>query len=256
MIIVRPIYSLFIITLMGIISLYAFKFLPQQLNLPEIDPYIWFVFIETVLIISVISFVLSIVMYNVTVRDFNNRYTIEKLNDDLSRSLKIDQLTQIYNRKEFSRKIVELKEQELPRREWLSIAMIDIDFFKQYNDTYGHLEGDQCLYKIAQTLQKTIHEQSPEAVVARFGGEEFIVAMIGENATIARMIMEKSFEEVTALQIEHINSKTAPVVTLSGGIYTLASKEELAIHEAIRKADEQLYKAKQTGRNKIVSDIA
>ena len=173
---------------------------------------------------------------------------LEASNKKLHELSSLDGLTGIANRRQFDESL---------EREWkrasrndlpLSLILIDIDFFKPFNDNYGHQAGDDCLIKVAKALQETIVR--PTDVIARYGGEEFTAILPDTNAEGAVVVAEKLRQAVESLNIPHEHSSAADTVTISLGI---ADKSNLADLEAlIHKADEYLYEAKESGRNRYI----
>lgn len=160
-----------------------------------------------------------------------------------------DGLTRISNRRHFDdflrKEFYSMKRTGLP----LSVVIIDIDFFKKYNDTYGHQSGDECLKKVAETLKKTIQRETD--LVARYGGEEFVIVLPNTEQSGALLIAEKVREAVEELNIAHESSLVSNYVTISLGVAT-GYRENLSYPEqVITFADEALYRAKEEGRNRI-----
>jgi diguanylate cyclase (GGDEF)-like protein len=133
---------------------------------------------------------------------------------------------------------------------YLSIFVIDIDYFKLYNDTYGHLAGDDCLKSIACAIKDSL--KRPYDLVARFGGEEFACVIPETSYDDALMIAGRIKSNISNLRLEHKASTVSPYVTVSiGGVYGIPT--EMDEHfKMLERADEALYKAKQFGRNQIV----
>jgi len=158
-----------------------------------------------------------------------------------------DQLTGIHNRRGFEQCIEQLLS-SLPANQKLALAFIDIDYFKQYNDNYGHLEGDRVLQQLAQTLSDMQFE-----LVARFGGEEFIVVERFSGSCPVRI--PQICRAVTAGNMVHGFSAASKLVTVSVGVATTAAVAQPdGISELLRLADERLYLAKQRGRNQTVTE--
>jgi diguanylate cyclase (GGDEF)-like protein len=160
-----------------------------------------------------------------------------------------DALTGIYNRRYFDETMERLISSLSRSGSLLSMMMIDIDFFKRYNDTYGHIEGDRCLKAVAQTLSLCITRA--DDFVARYGGEEFIVVLPNTDEQGARMIAEKMLDSIRDMKMTHEKSEAAEYVTVSIGGTT---GKVLHTHNAgdfVRKADELMYKSKQEGRNRF-----
>jgi diguanylate cyclase (GGDEF)-like protein len=131
----------------------------------------------------------------------------------------------------------------------LSLVMVDIDYFKLYNDTYGHLQGDETLKKVAQAIAKI--GDSSNDLAARFGGEEFSSIYGGSNLEAGIQFAQKICNDIEALQIPHSNSKISDVVTTSVGVACLIPEDPNSYLNLIKIADEKLYVAKTSGRNQI-----
>ncbi len=161
----------------------------------------------------------------------------------------IDPLTQITNRLGFDKRL---------KHEWvcnvgsgtpLSLLMIDIDFFKQFNDTYGHHSGDLCLKQVAQGIKDSLHR--PRDLVARYGGEEFVVILPDTSAEGAMRVATSILENVRVLEIPHPASKICNWVTISLGFVTTIPDASDMPQDLIVKADHALYEAKHKGRNRF-----
>ncbi|MET1078661.1 MAG: diguanylate cyclase [Pseudomonas sp.] len=166
--------------------------------------------------------------------------------EELSRS---DALTGLANRRHFD----EIKEIEFRRAmrqdQPLSVLMCDVDFFKLYNDTYGHAMGDQCLQSVAAVLG-SVFARAGE-LVARIGGEEFAVLLPGSDAAQARESAERLRQALAARAIEHSASQVAPYLTLSIGVAQLESRSMDRFDLLLHSADQALYRAKRQGRDRI-----
>jgi diguanylate cyclase (GGDEF)-like protein len=127
--------------------------------------------------------------------------------------------------------------------------MIDIDFFKRYNDTYGHIEGDKCLKIVAQTLSQSITRA--DDFVVRYGGEEFVVVLPNTDGQGAQMISDKLLDNIRNCNIPHEQNDAADCLTISIGATTGKVSYTHKADDFVKKADELLYKSKQTGRNRI-----
>ena len=159
-----------------------------------------------------------------------------------------DPLTGIYNRRYFDEGLHRVLK-SLSRSEGaLSLMMIDIDFFKNYNDTYGHSEGDKCLKIIAETLKETITRA--DDFVARYGGEEFVVVLPNTREKGARMIAARLLGNIRNCNIPHKKSAAAEFVTISIGVTTGKVGHMHTEEEFIQHADKMLYQSKQDGRNR------
>jgi diguanylate cyclase (GGDEF)-like protein/PAS domain S-box-containing protein len=174
---------------------------------------------------------------------------LQKANDELLRLAALDDLTQIANRRRFDDRLTQ--EWRRAQRDKTSLAVIicDIDFFKNYNDSYGHLRGDDTLYTVAQAIQATL--KRPMDLVARYGGEEFAVILPSTDAQGAERVALQIKQAVEELQIAHKSSRTSKNITLSFGAAAVVPSDELSSKRLIEAADQALYLAKAKGRNRI-----
>ena len=172
-------------------------------------------------------------------------------NRELERLANLDGLTQIANRRSFDRAMD--REWKRLRRETgvLSLILCDVDNFKAFNDTYGHQAGDKCLRSIARVLNSNI--KRPADLAARYGGEEFAVILPNTSAEGAFYQAESFRSAIEMLLIPHSGSPTGDHVTVSFGVSTFVPGDDAAPEDLIAKADEALYKAKESGRNKVVA---
>lgn len=164
----------------------------------------------------------------------------------------IDSLTDIYNRRffnDFSPKFVNIGKRE---NQYLSFLVIDVDYFKQYNDTYGHLMGDDVLKQVAKVLKESTLRSDDYCF--RLGGEEFGILFKVENKNKAFNFANKILNTIEELKIEHKNSKVNKYVTVSMGLFSAYANNIRDIEEMYKKADEMLYLAKETGRNRVIND--
>lgn len=175
---------------------------------------------------------------------------LEKANLTLMYLCEHDELTGISNRRKFD---------AISQAEWqhtqnlhlsLSLIMIDIDWFKAYNDHYGHQAGDHCLHQVAQAIEATIQRSTD--LVARYGGEEFVVILPGTDAINARQLAEEVRRSVQALNIPHVGNPSYSVVTISLGVATCIPDLQHDFSALLNEADANLYQAKQQGRNQVV----
>lgn len=164
----------------------------------------------------------------------------------------MDGLTNIPNRRKFD-EYLELtcnfvKCESLP----ISIIMIDIDYFKLYNDHYGHQAGDACLIQIAQALSETLVQKTD--FVARYGGEEFACVLPNSDLESALSLAEKLRQSVLDLKIENAYSTVTPIVTISLGVSSVQpAGENITCKDLIKAADIALYQSKKNGRNQVSS---
>jgi len=174
---------------------------------------------------------------------------LEQANVRLNRLSITDGLTGIYNRRRFEEFLTaewnRCKRKGIP----VSLIMIDIDFFKHYNDSYGHTMGDDCLKAIAQALSMKAHR--PTDLTARYGGEEFAIVLSETEQAGAMSVSESAKASVEAMQIPHESSDASDVVTISLGLSTMIPGRDEGQAELIQRADRALYISKEMGRNRI-----
>ena len=176
---------------------------------------------------------------------------LQEKNDKLEKILLLDPLTGLGNRLQL-KKTLEFESQRIGvEYKELSIMMIDIDYFKKYNDFYGHLHGDEVLKSLGVFFKSKILDEN---IVIRFGGEEFIIILPDCNKESSIVIAEELVNGVLGLNLEHKESEVSDKVTISMGIHT-TSKIDITNSQSIyiRYADEALYLAKEQGRNRFVS---
>ena len=168
-------------------------------------------------------------------------------NDRLEVISRTDPLTGLANRRQLDTRLSDAWVDGTARHQPLSIAMIDIDHFKLYNDRYGHLAGDACLQRVADALNATIRGSD---LVARYGGEEFALILPGADELVAQVIAERAREAVQALREEHA-AAPAGIVTVSIGVACVVPAPDGSPAGLLDSADAELYEAKRTGRNKV-----
>lgn len=170
-------------------------------------------------------------------------------NQKLRQISTIDGLTGIGNRRQYENCIGTEWSRAVRDASWISIIMIDIDFFKNYNDAYGHQRGDSCLKQVAKALKDTLVR--PADLVARYGGEEFIVVLPNTDLQGAAQVAENLRARVEGLAIPHEKSKISNVVTVSLGVATTIPTRDSLPENLVRQADLALYQAKGDGRNRV-----
>lgn len=161
----------------------------------------------------------------------------------------MDGLTCIANRRGFDEKLGEEWNRAQRARQPISLLMIDVDFFKRYNDCYGHLRGDICLKQVAATLQRLATR--PGDIVARYGGEEFAIVLSGTDTRQAKVVAQEALQAIWDLNVPHANSEIESRVTLSIGVASMWPSTDNRPEDLVAKADEALYQAKDAGRNRI-----
>jgi diguanylate cyclase (GGDEF)-like protein len=196
-------------------------------------------------------------MENYLRRDFLNSLLLKHENRQLQiashelRRLSIsDALTNLGNRRHFENVLdqewLRAKRLEAP----ISLILLDIDFFKPYNDNYGHQAGDECLRLVAEAIGG--FARRPEDSAARYGGEEFVLLLPGAELAQAAAIAEACRGSVESMVILHGHSKVSNVVTVSAGVATMAPDSDTSRRDLVEAADKALYRAKSEGRNRVV----
>ena len=175
---------------------------------------------------------------------------LSELNQKLAKIARIDSLTQVSNRRNFDEQIdVEwrrMRRMQAP----LSLILCDIDFFKRYNDLYGHPAGDECLKKVATAMLKNIRRSGD--LLARYGGEEFVAILPDTDAKGSFFVAESMRQAILDLALPHEGSEISNFLTLSLGVITCIPNSAYTQHDLIQNADQALYRAKKQGRNCVV----
>ena len=172
-----------------------------------------------------------------------------RLHRELEQLSLTDGLTGISNRRMFDQRLETEWNDSRRSGQLLSLVILDIDCFKQYNDAYGHVAGDDCLKRIAGLLKGIARR--PRDVVARFGGEEFILLLPGTDAATAHALAGKCADAVAGLRIPHAGSGVAGHVTVSMGVGTIVAGDGGGARDFVETVDRRLYAAKSGGRNRI-----
>lgn len=173
---------------------------------------------------------------------------LEAANLQLKQLSTLDGLTGIPNRRHFDSILENEWKSALEGRTSISLLMIDIDFFKNYNDSQGHLAGDECIKKIAKLIAGNLKGASD--IAARYGGEEFSVILPGIDGIGAFRVAERIRKSVERAKLEHPASSISKYVTLSIGVASVIPNTDIDVNHFLRMADGQLYLAKQRGRNR------
>lgn len=176
---------------------------------------------------------------------------LEELNMQLLKLSNQDGLTGIANRRNFDERFAAEWMRAARNRFPVSLIMFDVDLFKLYNDKYGHLEGDECLKRIAAKAGEIASR--PADTVARYGGEEFVALLPETDSSGARILAEKMRVEIEALHIPNAGSSVSPYVTISLGVITAVPEADSAPDpdSLIKLADDALYRSKNSGRNRV-----
>ncbi|MGF1541364.1 MAG: diguanylate cyclase domain-containing protein [Pleurocapsa sp.] len=192
--------------------------------------------------------------FAMTFRDISDRKQIEialkKANLKLKYQANVDSLTQVANRRRFDEYITQEWSRCAREGEYLSLILCDVDYFKPYNDTYGHQAGDDCLYKIAQGIEKAV--KRPADIVFRYGGEEFAIILPYTDAKGAVEVAENIRNQIKAMEIIHQSSQISDIITLSMGVASMIPDTKTSPHTLVSTADRALYYAKTQGRDRVV----
>lgn len=176
---------------------------------------------------------------------------LEEANHELERMASIDGLTKIANRRRFDRYLQfewkRLRRDKVP----VSVILCDIDYFKLYNDAYGHVAGDKCLKQVAQGISRAV--KRPGDLVARYGGEEFAVLLSNTDINGAVKVAKEIAEEVGKLRIPHSQSKVSKYLSVSMGVSSTFPEPSNGPELFVNHVDQFLYQAKEEGRNRIIA---
>jgi diguanylate cyclase (GGDEF)-like protein len=178
-----------------------------------------------------------------------NEQLLER-NEKLESLATTDELTRLNNRHSFLDYMDMIWKQGHRLRLPITVIMIDIDFFKKYNDSLGHLEGDKALVAVAQCLKKQLKRETD--FVARFGGEEFVCLLPYIEKLEAVRFAQELVKSVENMKITHPDSGRSKYVTVSAGMASVVPDDNNSSTQLLDEADKALYKAKQSGRNRVV----
>lgn len=171
---------------------------------------------------------------------------LEHANEKLARLSTTDGLTGVANRRLFDQSLKTEWQRSARNQAPLSLLMIDIDYFKRYNDQYGHLMGDECLRQVACILYDCA--QRSGEMVARYGGEEFALLLPGVDVEEAKVVAQRCMDELLNAKIAHANSTVSPWLTFSIGVATTVADQKVLPETLVKRADVALYCAKSAGR--------
>ena len=160
-----------------------------------------------------------------------------------------DGLTALYNKRYFKNRLEQEFERHQRNATPLAIILIDLDFFKHVNDHYGHQAGDECLIKVAHSIDKAIYR--PADLVARYGGEEFVILLPETEGLQAFVVANRVNEAVSDLGLDHEYAEGHKKVSISVGVSSAIPTEESSAKKLLEAADGALYKAKENGRNRV-----
>ena len=172
---------------------------------------------------------------------------LNSMASELEKLSNIDELTNLYNRRFFNDEYQKEWNNALRSQSSLGMLIIDIDYFKKYNDTYGHLQGDRCLQEIANTIKRVV--KRPRDFVARFGGEEFVVLLPDTDSNGCVWIAEKVLASIRALNISNSLEISSDKVSVSIGLGVVIPNVDMELETLLQIADKALYCAKKDGRD-------
>ncbi|HUD95166.1 diguanylate cyclase [Sphingobium sp.] len=178
-----------------------------------------------------------------------NHVELKRLRDQLATMAVTDALTGLSNRRYLERSLQTEVARLARTGEWLSVIMLDIDFFKQFNDTYGHPAGDRCIMMVAAALTRAVKRAGD--LSARYGGEEFACILPGTDTLEAELVAQEILLQVQSLNIPHELSQVSPFITVSIGVASARCGSGMSAEGWISQADQQLYASKRQGRNRI-----
>ena len=201
--------------------------------------------------VFLIALVIRILHYNSIVKTFINTYRISTLNEKLEALSMTDELTKLNNRRSFLYYIDMIWKQSRRLQLPINLLMIDVDYFKKYNDSLGHLEGDKALIAIAQCMKSQVKRDTD--YVARFGGEEFICLLPFLEKDKALNFAKDLVQKIEDMKIPHPMSEHSKYVTISIGMASTIPDDHNSQTQLLDEADKALYKAKESGRNRVVA---
>ena len=181
----------------------------------------------------------------------NTMQRLEAANDELSRLSFLDPLTKVYNRRYFDQTISAEIKRASRNDQPLAVAILDIDHFKQVNDTFGHLTGDQCLRRVAGVLKQQLEREGD--VLARYGGEEFAFILPATSKSSAVFVANRARLAVEAIDVDHAG--TPIPLTISVGVAAWIPEIGESPKRLIEAADDALYLAKAAGRNQVMAGV-
>lgn len=245
---IRPLILLITCLVAGLLPLPMLWFMDVKF-----DPLVYF---YAVIVSNVVGFMVSYIVTGKERVSFLQARLLEldkihsdAMSNELVRLSNEDALTGLYNRRYLNETIAIEWERAERSEEPLSVVFVDIDYFKLYNDTYGHLQGDKALMRVASVLRK--HMRRTSDIAARYGGEEFVLLLPNTPSAGAQVVANNVMRAVDGLKIEHKTSNVADHLTLSIGVATWAQEENMTMNKLIAQADAAVYQAKAEGRHAI-----
>lgn len=201
--------------------------------------------------IGAIDYVTKPISAPIVIARVRNHLELKRYRDYLEKIAFIDGLTSIPNRRRFDEHYQSEWQRGVRREGALAVLLLDIDFFKPFNDNYGHQAGDDCLVQVAQALASSVHR--PGDLVARYGGEEFVCVLPDTDLAGAEIIANTLRKSVSALKVPHGFSGVRDHVTVSIGAAAVKLDQSMKPAALIEQADKNLYEAKESGRDRVVA---
>ena len=180
-----------------------------------------------------------------------NHLELKKYRDFLENLSMVDGLTGVWNRRHFNEVLDKEWRRAMRGTNLISVILLDVDFFKKYNDHYGHLAGDDCLRQVTKALKETARRGGD--MVARYGGEEFVIITPASSSEEAQALAEKLRISVEMLAIPHATAEISDHVTISIGVATVHPNPCMDVSDFLEKVDRALYMAKSGGRNRVAA---
>jgi diguanylate cyclase (GGDEF)-like protein len=202
--------------------------------------------------IFLIALIIRVFHYNSKVRKFVDIYKIKTLNEELEALSMTDEMTKLNNRRSFLDYFNLIWKQSRRLQLPVNVLMLDVDYFKKYNDSMGHLQGDRVLIAVAQCMKNQIKRDTD--FIARFGGEEFVCILPYIEKKDAVNFARELVQSVENMKIYHPMSEISKYVTISAGIASVVPGEKNSQTQLLDEADKALYAAKHAGRNRVVAD--
>ncbi|NEQ51474.1 MAG: diguanylate cyclase [Leptolyngbya sp. SIO3F4] len=196
---------------------------------------------------------LSVVFNRVQVSQRVIDWQVSERTSELQKLADYDGLTKLANRRSFDEYLYSVWQDMQAEKLPISVLLGDVDYFKFYNDTYGHQAGDACLQAVAEIIQRCVQRSGDFA--ARYGGEEFVIVLPATNSEKALLVANTICAQLVAKQIPHQASKVSEFVTMSIGVATLIPTQDDRAEDIVAMADRTLYVAKDSGRNRAVSAL-
>ncbi|WP_249370279.1 diguanylate cyclase domain-containing protein [Acaryochloris marina] len=208
-----------------------------------------YIVLTTICCLTISGLVLVIGRFRNTTQELEQK--VRERTADLKRLATIDGLTQLINRRQFDQCLAQEWQRAKRQQHPLSLILCDVDCFKNYNDTYGHQVGDECLRHVAQVLQGSVRRSGE--IAARYGGEEFVIMLPNVNSVEATQVATSIRNTIHQLQIPHSTSIAKAHITLSMGIASMIPNANNSPQMLIKDSDKALYQAKDQGRDCFVT---